>query len=114
MPWLETAPMKERIKFIGLALSEMYTMSELCSRSGIGRKTGYKWVERYAAGGENALADRSRKPHFSPQRARRRRSSCDRRLRKRHPTWAHRNCSNGSSSAGPSSRCPRRARSAHS
>ena len=44
MPWLETAPMRERLKFIGLALSEMYTMSELCSRCGISRKAGYKWI----------------------------------------------------------------------
>jgi len=29
MPWLETAPVKERLKFIGLALSGMYTMSKI-------------------------------------------------------------------------------------
>lgn len=42
-------------------------MTELCATYGISRKTGYKWLARAAAGGRAALADRSRRPHASPQ-----------------------------------------------
>ena len=34
MPWLETAPVDERIRFIQDALSDRFTMSELCARYG--------------------------------------------------------------------------------
>lgn len=40
----------------------------LCRRFGISRKTGYKWLARYGAGGASALSDRSRRPHVSPAR----------------------------------------------
>ena len=35
MPWLETAPRDERLQFIQDALSNRFTMSELCARYGI-------------------------------------------------------------------------------
>ena len=41
-------------------------MKELCRRFGISRKTGYKWLERFRAGGREALGDRSRRPKRSP------------------------------------------------
>ena len=44
--------------------------SELCRRFGVSRKTGYKWLSRYKAGGAEALQDRSRKPHRSPRQVR--------------------------------------------
>ena len=90
MPWLETAPMKERLKFIGLVLSEMYTMSELCTRSGISRKTGYKWLARFREEGESALADRSRRPHFSPTAIGEETAAAIAELRSRRPTWGPR------------------------
>ena len=43
-------------------------MTELCERHGVTRPTGYKWVARYRAGGDDALSDRSRAPHHSPHR----------------------------------------------
>ena len=44
MPWTETDPMTERHNFI-LALDEgLLSMTELCERFGISRKTGYKWL----------------------------------------------------------------------
>lgn len=90
MPWLETVPMKERLKFIGLFLSEMYTMRELCARFGISRKTGYKWIERYDAGGESALDDRSRRPHTSPNLLDEDAGVAILGLRRCHPTWGPR------------------------
>jgi putative transposase len=46
MPWMETAPMKERMRFVTDWERELYSMVELCERYGISRKTGYKWIER--------------------------------------------------------------------
>ena len=40
MPWLETAPVDERIRFIQDALSDRFTMSELCARYGVSRRIG--------------------------------------------------------------------------
>ncbi len=38
MPWLETDLMTERLKFVQDALSDRFTMSELCARYGISRR----------------------------------------------------------------------------
>ena len=43
MPWRETSPMEERIRFVEDRRSGLYEMKELCERYGISRKTGYKW-----------------------------------------------------------------------
>ena len=42
--------MNERVQFIASALKHDESMSALCERFGISRKTGYKWVARYRAG----------------------------------------------------------------
>ena len=68
MPWLETAAMDERLQFTQDALSDRFTMSELCARYGISRRVGYKWLERYAEGSRRGLADRSRAAHHCPHR----------------------------------------------
>ena len=52
MPWLETAPMDERMQFIRDALSDRFTMTELCARYGVSRRIGYKWLARYRGGGQ--------------------------------------------------------------
>src|SRR3989454_11326293 len=63
MPWLETVPMEQRERFIRDERLALYTMTELCDRYDISRKTGYKWLERFDAGGRQALGGRSRTPH---------------------------------------------------
>ena len=47
MPWLETAPVSEREHFIADSRLALYTMTELCARYNVSRKTGYKWIDRY-------------------------------------------------------------------
>jgi putative transposase len=59
MPWEETCAMTERVKFVGLVEAGEETMAELCRRFGVSRKTGYKFVERFAAEGAAGLCDRS-------------------------------------------------------
>jgi len=54
--------MDERIGFIGDHLSELWTMTELCERYEISRKTGYKWLGRYAEFGPAGLMERPRAP----------------------------------------------------
>ena len=63
MPWRESCAMDERLGFISDHLSELWTMTELCERYEISRKTGYKWLERYAVFGPAGLMERPRAPH---------------------------------------------------
>ena len=66
MPWREMSPMEQRLEFVREFESGLFTMTELAAQYGVSRKTGYKWVERYAADGSLGLSDRSRRPHTSP------------------------------------------------
>jgi transposase InsO family protein len=89
MPWREVSVMDERGEFIVLAMAEGANRSELCRRFGISRQTGYKWLNRRAAG-DAELADRSRRPHTSPGRS----SAADEArvvaMRDAHPAWGAR------------------------
>ena len=51
MPWSETSAMEQRVAFIRDLQRGNLTMSELCLRYGISRKTGYKWRERHESQG---------------------------------------------------------------
>src|SRR6266540_4112344 len=62
MVWRENCAMDERIRFIGERTSGLWTMTELCERYEISRKTGYKWLERYRSFGAGGLMERSRAP----------------------------------------------------
>jgi putative transposase len=67
MPWRERSPVDERVQFISDYQRQLFSMTELCDRFGISRKTGYKWLSRYTAGGAAALMPRSSRPHHTPQ-----------------------------------------------
>ena len=87
MPWHQTDPVNERVKFVAAAQSGRFTMTELCEQFGISRKTGYKLIDRYDADGPEGLRDRSRAPRTHPNQ-----TSCELeaailRVRKAHPTW---------------------------
>jgi putative transposase len=62
MVWRETGIMDERLKFVEQCLREDETMSALCERFGISRKTGYKWLGRYRELGALGLHDLPRAP----------------------------------------------------
>ena len=66
MPWLETDAMHERLKFVQDALSDRFTMAEVCARYGVSRPIGYTWIALYAEEGRRGLGDRSRAPHTCP------------------------------------------------
>jgi putative transposase len=66
MPWMETEPMDQRKRFVESQRSRTWTMTELCDRFSVSRKTGYKWLRRAEAEGWVGLEDRSRRPHNCP------------------------------------------------
>ncbi len=68
MPWSETTVMTERVSFIADLESNLFTMTDVCKRHGITRKTGDKWADRYVAEGVDGLKDRSRAPKRCPHR----------------------------------------------
>ena len=68
MPWKESVIMEERLQFVRDALSDRWTMSELCARYGVSRWIGDKWLARYDAEGRRGLRDRSRAPHHCPHK----------------------------------------------
>ena len=58
--------MFERHHFAQDLASGQWTMTELCSRYGISRNTGYKWRERFLTLGMRGLEEQSRAPRSSP------------------------------------------------
>ena len=87
MPWLETSPMEERERFIRAHQEALYTMVELCARYGISRKTGYKWLARFAEAGRSGLEERSRAPHTCPHRIEDLVAALLCGARHEHPSW---------------------------
>lgn len=68
MPWQEVNTVDLRTEFVALAEAGGLSFAELCRRFSISRKTGYKWLGRFAREGPPGLTDRSRRPHHSPRR----------------------------------------------
>jgi putative transposase len=87
MPWLETSPVEQREHFIADHRRGLYTMTELCARYGISRKSGYKWLDRYDEGGRAGLRDRSRAPHQCPHRISPDVAQLICAARRAHPSW---------------------------
>ena len=90
MPWAETEPMKERMRFVTEAERGLYSMTELCERYGISRRTGYKWLDRYEASGPASLLERSRAPRHCPHRLDPGIAVAVTAARRAHPSWGPR------------------------
>ena len=89
MPWREVSVMDERREFVHLARQDGANRRELCRRFGIHPETGYKWLGRFASG-DTELADRSRRPHTSPNRSEAAVEGLVLSVRDRHPAWGAR------------------------
>lgn len=63
MAWRVTKVEEQRKLFIDAYMSREVSVADLCRDFGISRKTAYKWIDRFRAGGEEGLKDRSRAPH---------------------------------------------------
>jgi len=88
MPWHEVSVMEQREEFVRLASLEGANRRELCRRFGVHPDTGYKWLRRHAAG--EALADRSRRPHHSPNQTATALEAKLLEVRDAHPAWGAR------------------------
>lgn len=79
--------MDQRLQFITDHQRGLYAMAILCARYGISRKTGYKWLTRYATDGARGLAERSHAPHVCPHRIADDVATLLLAARRAHPTW---------------------------
>jgi putative transposase len=68
MPWSEITPMEQKVQFIADYLRETYSITELCERYRISRKTGYKWISRFIEEGPPGLKRRPSSPKTIPHR----------------------------------------------
>ena len=82
--------MSQRYEFVVSAGRGGLPFAELCRRYGISRKTGYKWLARFHAGGRPALEDQSRRPRHSPRQTASVLAASVIALRQENPTWCGR------------------------
>ena len=62
MPRREMSPVDLRPQFMSEYRSRLFSMTEFAAQYGISRKTGYKWVARYEAGGAGGAGGSPRYP----------------------------------------------------
>jgi len=87
VPWKETCPMDERVKFVAAVNEFDGSFRELCRQFRISPRTGYKWVARYEQYGPAGLVDRPPIPHRVPHATAAEVLARVIELRKEHPTW---------------------------
>ena len=87
MPWKDTSIESERLQFIERHNAGEESVAELCRRSGISRKTGYKIIGRYEAYGDDGLLDLSRAPHSHPNATPIEVAKRIIEAKRTHPTW---------------------------
>ena len=87
MPWKETCPMDERVRFIGDAIVGDLPFAQLCSLYGVSRETGYKWWRRYQEEGPEGLHDRSRRPLGNSRAVDPELVEWIIAIRRKHPSW---------------------------
>jgi putative transposase len=87
MPWKNTSFQNQRSEFIADYLRRKSSLSELCRRWSISRKTAYKWIARFIAKGCAGLHDRPRCCLRVGNRPKRLWLERIRRWRRLHPSW---------------------------
>lgn len=87
MPWNQVTPMDEKTQFIADVLRKEQSITDLCDRYGISRKTAYKVIRRYQQEGPEGLRERSRRPHHCPHETPAPVKDALVQLRHRHPKW---------------------------
>lgn len=90
MPWQETCPVDERLRFVREHRRQELSMSELCRAFGISRRTGYKWLARFEERGRGGLLDVSRAPATHPNATPVELEELILELRQMHRTWGPR------------------------
>ena len=77
----------KRMRFVTAVDAGAETMTALCGRFGLSRKTGYKWLERYRRDGIAGLSEQSRAPRTHPQLVTTAIAERCLAVRRTHPTW---------------------------
>jgi transposase len=90
MAWKASGVVDQRRKFVRGYESGEWTMAELCRMYEISRESGYKWIKRMGAEGEQGLEDRSRAPRCHPNQTDANIEQQVLELRRRHATWGPR------------------------
>ncbi len=90
MPWNEINTVDLREDFVHLATCGGITMSELCRRFSVSRKTGYKWLKRFQEEGAVGLEDKARTPTHQPARTAIELERVILACRDRYPDWGAR------------------------
>jgi len=81
---------EQRVSFVVTASRGEKTFSSLCQEFGISRPTGYLWLSRYQRAGLRGVAERSRRPRWSPERTPPEVEARVIDLRHRYPDWGAR------------------------
>ena len=87
MPWTETCAMDERMHFVVEYDLDELSMTALCAKYNISRKTGYKWLARRGDALLEVFQDRSCAPHHHPNQMSAEIEQAVLAMRQAHPTW---------------------------
>lgn len=90
MPWKETTPVEERVRFVLEVLDKDSSIEALCRQYGISGKTGHKWLNRYRLEGLDGLKERSRASKHHPNAVPARLGQRIVEFKLRYPTWGPR------------------------
>jgi putative transposase len=82
--------MDQRENFIKDVRFKAFSITELCERHGVSRKTAYKWLGRFEEEGRAGLQDRRRAPKTCPHRIDEGVAYAICQVRRNHPTWGPR------------------------
>ena len=67
MAWENFKVEQQRLQVVQAYMEGTSSMTDICLRYGISRKTGYKWYNRFIEEGEEGLKDLSKAPHTPQQ-----------------------------------------------
>jgi transposase len=78
------------MRFVIAASRKEKPLRHLCQEFDISAPTGYEWLRRYQAGGYEAVREKSRRPHHSPEQTSPEKEQRIVELRERWPDWGAR------------------------
>jgi transposase len=97
MPWKKFSVLEARVQFVLALKNKSESFASVCGGFGISRKSGYKWWQRYRAGGLKALGNASRRPRHRGKMHRFVWRMRLRKLRQEHPRWGAKKSCDGCS-----------------
>lgn len=98
MPWEAKTVKEKRIEFVQAVEAHQESVSALCRRYGISRKTGYKWLNRARDG--HPLSDESRRPDRQPSKTSPEVEQVILEMRRSNPAWGGKKIRDALESAG--------------